>query len=70
LLKYSWGVVGAKEGENDGMVSVESAKWGMYLGTVPASHAEINGRRKSKDGRFCPQKLFLEFADLLYEHGF
>lgn len=33
----------ALEGENDGLVPLESAKWGEYLGTVPADHLDEMG---------------------------
>eukprot|EP00158_Paraphelidium_tribonemae_P009515 Partr_v1_DN28887_c0_g1_i1_m33224 putative Triacylglycerol lipase len=38
-------VVTQKEGINDGVVSVYSAKWGQYLGTVEADHLELNKKR-------------------------
>jgi hypothetical protein len=38
LLKFSHGVIEEKEGENDGLVSLKSARWGEYLGTVEADH--------------------------------
>lgn len=42
VFRYSWDVVGAMEGENDGLVSVDSAKWGEYQGTlVGVSHLDI-----------------------------
>lgn len=34
-----------KEGSNDGLVSVESAKWGRYIKTVEADHWDLNGQR-------------------------
>jgi triacylglycerol lipase len=30
----SWSIINSKAGDNDGMVSVESSKWGTYLGTL------------------------------------
>ncbi len=33
------------EGPNDGFVSLESARWGTFWGTVPADHAELFGIR-------------------------
>lgn len=33
----------ALEGENDGLVPLESAKWGEFLGTVPADHLDEMG---------------------------
>ncbi|KAI9474281.1 MAG: hypothetical protein EXX96DRAFT_488567 [Benjaminiella poitrasii] len=34
-----------KEGDNDGLVSVESAKWGKYVRTLNADHWDLNGQR-------------------------
>lgn len=34
-----------KEGMNDGLVSVESAKWGKYMKTLDADHWDLNGQR-------------------------
>ncbi|KAN0088929.1 hypothetical protein V8E55_005986 [Tylopilus felleus] len=36
---YSHSVIAAQEGENDGMVSVQSARWGTHLGTL----RKVNG---------------------------
>jgi triacylglycerol lipase len=33
------------EGENDGMVSVQSARWGEFKGVLPADHGEMVGLR-------------------------
>jgi triacylglycerol lipase len=38
VLRRPWQLLSAAEGANDGMVSVASARWGEYLGTVPADH--------------------------------
>lgn len=37
-------VIDRTEGDNDSQVSVTSATWGEYLGTLPADHFEIIGR--------------------------
>ncbi|KAI8881948.1 alpha/beta-hydrolase [Backusella circina FSU 941] len=34
-----------REGLNDGLVSVDSAKWGVYLKTLEADHWDLNGQR-------------------------
>ncbi len=42
-------LIEAVEGENDGLVSVQSSKWGKYLGVWPADHWHtINHRYSSK----------------------
>ncbi|KAI9269199.1 Alpha/Beta hydrolase protein [Phascolomyces articulosus] len=38
-------IVDGKEGDNDGIVSVESAKWGKYIKTLDAHHWDLNGQR-------------------------
>ncbi|KAI7860234.1 Alpha/Beta hydrolase protein [Circinella umbellata] len=38
-------IVKEKEGNNDGIVSVESAKWGKYIKTLDAHHWDLNGQR-------------------------
>lgn len=41
LIPFS--VVSLKDGENDGLVSVRSAKWGHYRGPIPADHLDQIG---------------------------
>ena len=38
FLRRAWSLLTAMEGANDGMVSLTSARWGEYLGTVHADH--------------------------------
>jgi triacylglycerol lipase len=38
FLRRAWNLLSAAEGPNDGMVSLTSARWGEYLGTVHADH--------------------------------
>jgi triacylglycerol lipase len=38
FLRRAWNLLTAVEGPNDGMVSVASARWGEYLGTLHADH--------------------------------
>jgi triacylglycerol lipase len=38
VLRRSWSIITPVEGANDGMVSVASARWGEYLGTMHADH--------------------------------
>lgn len=41
-FRASYGVILEKEGPNDGLVSVESAKWGVYKGTLEGvSHLDL-----------------------------
>ena len=43
LLTHSY--IEGVEGDNDGLVSVESAKWGEFLGVLPADHIDQVGHR-------------------------
>lgn len=45
LLNLASQLVKDKEGVNDGIVSVKSAKWGKYMKTVEADHWDLNGQR-------------------------
>jgi triacylglycerol lipase len=38
LLRRGWALLTPVEGPNDGMVSLASARWGEYLGTLHADH--------------------------------
>jgi triacylglycerol lipase len=38
LLRRPWGLLTPREGPNDGLVSVTSARWGEYLGTLDVDH--------------------------------
>lgn len=43
-FRLSWGVINEKEGPNDGLVSVESSKWGTYKGTLEnVTHLDLIG---------------------------
>lgn len=41
LLALPFKIVSEKEGENDGIVSVESSKWNEFQGTLEASHFDL-----------------------------
>ncbi|KAL0096121.1 Alpha/Beta hydrolase protein [Phycomyces blakesleeanus] len=45
LLSTPWQIVKDKEGDNDGIVSIKSAKWGKYIKTVEADHWDLSGKR-------------------------
>src|SRR5262249_61990849 len=38
MLRRAWSLLNAAEGPNDGMVSLQSARWGECLGVLPADH--------------------------------
>ena len=42
--RYPHSIIAAQEGPNDGLVSVQSAQWGTYLGTLRnANHLDLVG---------------------------
>ena len=45
LLFQPYWIIRAVEGDNDGLVSVRSARWGEHLGTWPADHLHLLNRR-------------------------
>ncbi|KAG1757770.1 Alpha/Beta hydrolase protein [Suillus lakei] len=74
--KWPHSVILEKEGPNDGLVSVESAKWGTYLGTLsPVNHLDLVGWTNAarytwasiwgKEIPFKPASFYLGVADLL-----
>jgi triacylglycerol lipase len=56
-----------REGLNDGMVSATSARWGEYLGTIPADHAQQIGTMPGASG-FRYTEFFATIAELLADH--
>ena len=44
LLLSSWWIEDGLEGDSDGLVPLSSAKWGTFLGTVPADHLDEIGQ--------------------------
>ncbi|KAF9976041.1 hypothetical protein BGZ73_009200 [Actinomortierella ambigua] len=41
-FRFPWGVIMEREGPNDGLVSVESARWGTYIRTIEnADHLDL-----------------------------
>lgn len=79
-FRQSWRVLDEKEGANDGLVSVNSSRWGEYKGTlVGVSHLdlinwsneirwrvrEVMGMRRT----FNAVALYLDVADMLAKEG-
>ena len=56
------------EGDNDGLVSVESARWGVDYGALPADHADEIGHLNLWD--FDHLSFYEEEADYLFQLGF
>ncbi|KAG0339819.1 hypothetical protein BG000_001286 [Podila horticola] len=73
-LGFPWEVIKAKEGANDGLVSLESARWGQYIETVEADHWDLNNRWRLKIGYnqkpFDAVDLYMNVATRLYKEGY
>ncbi|KAF9996720.1 hypothetical protein BGZ80_000254 [Entomortierella chlamydospora] len=73
-LGFPWEVIKAKEGENDGLVSLQSARWGEYVETVEADHWDLNNRWRLKIGYdqkpFDAIDMYMNVATRLYNNGF
>ncbi|EGO04923.1 hypothetical protein SERLA73DRAFT_44284 [Serpula lacrymans var. lacrymans S7.3] len=74
--KWPHSVILEKEGPNDGLVSVESSKWGTYLGTLSGvNHLDLVGwintarykwaEIRGKEIKFKPATFYLGIADYL-----
>lgn len=74
--KWPHSVISEKEGPNDGLVSVESSKWGTYLGTLSdVNHLDLVGWTNTarykwaeimgKEIKFRPATFYLGIVDML-----
>ncbi|KAI7896402.1 Alpha/Beta hydrolase protein [Mucor mucedo] len=75
LLGLPWRMVQEKEGDNDGFVSVNSAKWGTYVKTINADHWDLSGkshipyRLRTSGQEFDRLDFYAEMATHLYNQG-
>lgn len=60
----------AREGVNDGFVSVESARWGTFMGEINADHALQIGIEITANKTFHSAEFYTRLAVLLAEEGF
>lgn len=70
LLRVQNALLFAREGVNDGLVSVQSAQWGDFRGTVDADHAEQVGLRIMPGEGFRSNDFYLARAAELRAEGF
>ncbi|KAF9937791.1 hypothetical protein BGZ67_000887 [Mortierella alpina] len=73
-LGFSYDIVKAREGDNDGLVSTKSARWGKYVETMEADHWDLNNRRRLKIG-YCQKpfdavEFYLNLATRLFKDGY
>ena len=62
LFLHAYRIIAAAEGDNDGLVSVTSAKWGEHLETWPADHLHVINKRltieiKNPTGDMTPRYM-------------
>lgn len=76
LLTIPYLMIRALEGENDGLVSVESSKWGEFQGVFRShrrrgiSHGDIIDLKREDYKGFDPMECFVEIVSRLKEKGF
>jgi triacylglycerol lipase len=71
LFDLTWSIVNNIEGENDGLVSNASAKWGNFQGKLPADHINEVGQPLGVTApSFDHLKFYETWADKLVSMGF
>jgi len=60
----------SREGVNDGLVSVASAKWGEYLGEIEADHAQQIGIDLLPSSNFSSSEFIAEQVEELGKMGY
>ena len=76
LLSITYCMIKPLEGENDGLVSVESAKWGEFIGvfsntrTRGISHGDIIDLKREDYKNFDIIETYVRIVEELKERGF
>lgn len=76
LLSITYCMIKPLEGENDGLVSVESAKWGEFKGvfsntrTRGISHGDIIDLKREDYKNFDIIETYVRIVEELKERGF
>lgn len=69
IARYQNNHIFEEEGPNDGMVSVESSKWGEHIKTCNLSHLEQMNMRVKDDRKSLYQGFWLDVAKMLAAKG-
>ncbi len=69
FFRLSNAVLYEREGPNDGLVSVQSAQWGTFLGTLDADHAQEVGIYGLGGGTFDANAFYRSIAEMLSREG-
>ena len=70
LLRPFNSLIYAREGVNDGLVSVTSAKWGTYEGEIEADHAQQIGIDLLPSSTFSSDEFIADQVQILGEMGY
>ncbi len=69
ILRIQNSMLYEREGENDGFVSLESAKWGEFLGTIDADHYRQIGLNFAGSGSLDSNTFYCEIVRRLAADG-
>ncbi|KAI9223716.1 Alpha/Beta hydrolase protein [Blastocladiella britannica] len=71
-LRIPYEIVKRAQGHNDGLVSLDSARWGLYLGTLPCDHYALTNRFVSARlyQNFDAPGFYVEHASRLSRMGY
>ncbi|KIG14387.1 Lipase precursor [Enhygromyxa salina] len=71
LLLFSYNLIFGVAGDNDGLVPLESAIWGEYLGLIPADHIDEIGQISGLTGlNYNHNQFFRDNARMLRDNAF
>jgi len=70
LLRIQNNLLFSRESVNDGLISVESARWGTYLGTIDADHMQQVGINPIAKNKFDAESFYLSIIDICRKEGF
>ena len=69
-IRWSYDLIYLQEGANDGMVPVNSGRWGLYQGTIPADHFDEVGQLAGVTGpNFDHLDFYHGVAEFLRAYG-
>lgn len=69
ITRYQNNYIFEEEGINDGMVSVESSKWGEHIKTGGLSHLEQMNLRVKDDRKPLFNAFWMDVLNMLYDKG-
>ncbi len=69
LLRPQNTILFKREGENDGLVSVDSSRWGTYVETIDADHAQQIGIDLTPSGTFDSTEFYAGVVAMLSREG-